>query len=143
MKTNVEVIKERTKELLEEGKNLFETMNSFSDWNSLSEIITNFSTISKFINNLVLAVEIAVNDAADDIEDLKSEDKVEAAAEIMDEMIELPFFLESIDRKVFSLMISMAVEALNTKFGKEWNLDIAREVVKEGKDFVAKVADNI
>ena len=143
MKTNVEVIKERTKELLEEGKNLFETMNSFSDWNSLSEIITNFSTISKFINNLVLAVEIAVNDAADDIEDLKSEDKVEAAAEIMDEMIELPFFLESIDRKVFSLMISMAVEALNTKFGKEWNLDIAREAVKEGKDFVAKVADNI
>jgi hypothetical protein len=143
MKTNVEVIKEKTKELLEEGKNLFETMDSFSDWNSLSEIITNFSTISKFINNLVLAVEIAVDDASDDIEELKSEEKVEAAAELMDDMIQLPFFLESIDKKVFSLMISMAVEGLNVKFGKEWNLDVARKAVKEGKEFVNEIADTI
>ncbi len=143
MITDMERLKEEVKKLLAEGKDSFTQMDEFSEWNSLSEVISNFGVISQFINKLVLAVEVAANDMADDVEGLKSEDKVEAAAQIMDEMIALPFFLEAIDQKVFSLLISMAVEGLNVRFGKEWDLDGARDAIKTGKDFISKVADNI
>ncbi len=140
MKTNVENLKAKTQELLEEGKNTFKEMDEFSEWNSLGEIVVNMGKISSFINKLVMAVEIAANDAFDDAEGFKSEDKVEAAAQLMDDMIELPFFLEAIDKKVFSLMISMAVEGLNTRFGHEWDMSVLRKSVKNSVDVVSKIS---
>ena len=140
METNINTLKAKTQELLEEGKNTFKEMDEFSEWNSLGEIIANMGKISSFINKLVMAIEIASNDAIDDVEGFKSEDKVEAAAQLMDDMIALPFFLEAIDKKVFSLMIGMAVEGLNLRFGHDWDMDILRKAVKDSADVVSKVS---
>lgn len=141
METNINALKVKTQELLEEGKNTFAEMDEFSEWNSLGEVITNMGKISSFVNKLVMAIEVAANDAFDDVEGFKAEDKIEAAAQLMDDMIALPFFLESIDKKVFSLMIGMAIEGLNVRFGSDWNMDVLRKAVKDSADVVSKVSD--
>jgi len=135
MNTNVEKLVDQSKGILLESKNMIAGMDELSEWNSIGEIITNFKEVYQFIIKVTLAVEIASDDIFDDVEGLKSKDKAEAAAQLLDDMVDLPFFLEAIDKPVFVMLISMAVQGLNSRFGKDWNLDAARESVHTGSEF--------
>jgi hypothetical protein len=47
-------------------------------------------------------------------------DKLEAVAEFLDEIIQLPFYLEWADRPVIKMVITFLVNQLNALFGKDW-----------------------
>ncbi len=143
MNTNVDILKERATTLLREGKGVLEQMNEISEWGSLGDMIKNVSTLSAYVQNVVMAVEVTTSEAIDDIEDLKSEDKLEAAAVIIDDAIKLPWWLEKIDGPIINLVISLAVDYINKKYGNEWNLDAARDAIKNGTEMVSKVTESI
>ena len=136
MSTNIELIAEKAKELLSQAKENFESMNELKEWDSLGEIITNVGKISAFLTNLVGAVEVATNDLEGTLEDLTSEDKLKAAAVVLDELIELPWFVEKVDGFVFEMLISVCVDWLNKAMKGNWNLDKIRDALAKGKDFL-------
>ena len=143
MNTNVEVLKERTNGLLSDAKGMVEQMNEISEWDSITDMITNVGTLSSFVQRVITAVELTANDAIDDLEDLKSQDKLDAAASVIDDAIDLPWWLEKIDGPIINMVISLCVNFINTKYGNEWDLDAARDAVKNGSEMITSVVDTI
>lgn len=141
MKTNIEIIKEKALTIIGNVKDIKEQMDEASEWNSLGEIISNIGKLNALIMDIILAVELVANDAIDDLEDLKSSDKLEAAVQIIDDLTNLPFWLELVDAHVFRLVISVLVEVINSKFGNAWNLDIVRDAIEKGVSFIKRISD--
>lgn len=141
MKTNIEVIKEKVSVIVTNVKGIKEQIDEASEWNSISKIIGNIGKLNDLVMNVVLAVEVVANDAIDDIEGLKSSDKLEAAVALLDDAIKLPFFLEILDAHAFRLVISIGVDFLNRKYGNEWNLDVVRNAMDEGVSLIKKLDD--
>lgn len=139
MKTNIELIKEKAVVIIADVKGIKEQVDEASEWNSIGKVIGNISKLYNLMMDIILTVELVTTDAVDDLEDLKSSDKLDAAVQILDDAIKLPFWLEIVDGHVFKLAISLGVEALNRKFGNEWNLDVVREAIEKGMSLIKMV----
>lgn len=135
--------KDKIIDLVKEGKDMFETMNEFSEWNSLVEVMANVSTLNDFVMNLIGATEVAAEELASTIEGFKSEDKVAAAAAALDEMIDLPWWLDKIDGPIFEMLISLGVDLLNKQYPDGWDMDVVRESVKDGKNLVVSLKEKV
>ena len=60
--------------------------------------------------------------------DLQGEDKQKAAAEALDALVPLPWFLEWADGPIFKFLIGLAVQKLNAEHGHDWSgVDVLRE----------------
>ena len=81
-------------------------------------IVSNIGKRVNFFEYVVLSVEEVSTEAA-------GVDKLEAAAIIIDELLELPMLLELIDRYIIKTLISIVVYYLNEQYGHIWS-----EVVK-------------
>jgi hypothetical protein len=134
--SNVDTLKARCFEILADAKGTWSEMDEVSEWDSLSELIGNASKITSLLENIAITVEIAANDLADTVEGLQSGDKLDAAAAMLDDLIKLPWYLEIVDGDIFRIMIGMAVEGLNRRFGKAWDLTKLREAAAQGRSFV-------
>lgn len=139
MKTNIDVIKEKVEIIVNNVKEIKEQVDEASEWNSIGKVISNIGKLNTLIMDIVLAVEVVATDAIDDIEGLKSSDKLEAAVQLLDDAIKFPFFLEIVDAHIFRFVISLSVDTLNRKYGKDWNLDVVREAIEEGVSLVTKL----
>lgn len=133
----VEKIKNRVDELIEEFDGLKSSIDEVSEWDSLGEIITNIGSITNFIINVVLAVEFSVKELADEIEDITGVEKREAAVQVLDELLDLPWYLEMVDGPAFEIILSIVVDMLNKYMGNDWNLDFVREVFSYGGDIIS------
>lgn len=139
MKTNIEVIKEKAATIITNVKEIKEQIDEASEWDSITKVIGNIGKLNNLVMEIVLAVEVVANDAADDIEDLKSSDKLEAAVELLDDAIKLSFWLELVDAHAFRLVISVGVDYLNQQYGDDWNLDVVRDAIDEGVSLITKL----
>ena len=136
MKTNVDVIKEKVEAIIVDVKGIKEQVDEAAEWNSFGKVIGNIRKLYNLMMDIILAVELVANDAVDDLEDLKSADKLEAAVQILDDALKFPFWIEVVDAHIFRLAVSVGVEALNRKFGNEWNLDVVREAIEKGMSLI-------
>jgi len=143
MKTNVELIKEEVGKIVANAQALKDQVEEVRNWNSFSEITDNIERIFNFVMNTILVVEIAVNNLTDDVTDLKAEDKLEAAAQMLDDVVKLPWYLEAVDKLAFQFGLSLVVANLNKHYGHDWNLDFINEAIDEGKNFIDVMKDKV
>ena len=136
---DVNVLKENALQLLKEGEDILVQMDEISEWKNIKDILDNITTASDFIIKVISSVEIAANDLFDEAESFKSEDKLKAAADILDEYLKFGWLLEMVDGPILEVMLSLCVSFMNKTFGDNWNLDVVRKYLKEGKNFVEEV----
>ncbi len=135
----LEDVQVKAKGFLADGFALKESMDEFSEWNSWAEIRENINDISNFILSIIVSVEKAVDAVGVTAEGIKSEEKLEAACQILDDAIDLPWYLEAVDGLAFNLLISQAVSLLNKQFGNEWDFSKIDEFINKGKEVVERV----
>ncbi|MFW6312187.1 MAG: hypothetical protein ACOC1K_08150 [Nanoarchaeota archaeon] len=143
MNKNVERIKERLKELASSFDKLRQEMSDLSNWNSLSEIISNIGKINEFITNVVLMVQITSEELEAKYGKMSSDEKLEAAVSFLDDQVKLPIWLEVIDGPAFKLLISLAVDWINEMLGKSWNLQEAKSNLENGVSFKKYIASKV
>jgi hypothetical protein len=131
-KEKFEEFMERGKQLVSNSKSLIASMDELQEWNSVKEIMDNFSAIQKFAQNVVLVVEITSYEIE---HTLKSEDKLKAASKVIDEYLKLPWYMEFFDGMVIHSLLKGAVYFINKAFGKDWDLQVARDALQSGQDF--------
>jgi len=98
------------------------------DWNPFDKDGDEYTTAwSEFKHNIELLsdlferVVIAVEKIAPTVLDIASGGaKLEATVQFLDEVVQLPFYLEWADAPVFRLLISLIVDKLNDKYGHDW-----------------------
>lgn len=132
----IERIQERVDELLDEYNGFKGTLDEAQEWNSLTEIITNIGTLTDFVIDVVLAVELSAREISDEFESITGAEKREAAAQLLDDLLDLPWYLEVIDGPAFELLLSVVVEMLNKYMGHDWNLGFMREALASGLSFI-------
>lgn len=123
-KKRVKQLKEKAKELIGEIGTISKDMDEISEWNSTQEIIKNVTTLYRFISKVVVCIDEATAELKNDYNEMKemtSEEKLEAATAIVDDMIELPMYLEFFDGPAIRILISMVVTFLNEKYGITWD----------------------
>lgn len=121
MDNKIEMIKERAMVLMSEAGMLRETMDEMSEWNSVGEIITNVKSVHKYLVRVVRFIQQAAKELGEEFE--TSENKLEAAASIVDDMLDLPFYLEMIDGPVIKVVLSLVVSFVKDKYG-DWDFDL-------------------
>jgi hypothetical protein len=134
MSENVKKIKDEVNKQLENAKALKASMDELDEWDSIQEIIQNFKKIGNFITGIVMAVEVAADNLKNELADLKSEEKLDAAVQVLDDKVKLPWYLEAIDGPTFKLVLSFAVFFLNGMQGSNWDLTQVRKALDEGLD---------
>ncbi len=125
-------LQSKIEELLVKYKGLGTDLFIKEKWDSISEVISNISTLSKLCIDTIVVVEIASRE----IEGIKSEDKLVAACQTIDKLIVFPWYLEIADQYLFQILLSFAVRTLNAKFGNNWNFDQLRENLELGVDIL-------
>ena len=104
-------------------------------WNELSERLS--SLLVTLIRKKMAFLKF--RNTEEDIEDIKSEDKLEAAASYIDDAVKLPWYLETIDGPTFKIVLSIVVFYLNKQLGNDWGLDKVRESIRTGSDFIKSI----
>ena len=84
---------------------------------SIRHIFKRLKELVDIVTVLVAAIEYFSND----VRELENDEKVEIAAEFLDDLIVLPFYLEPIDAPLFKLAISWAVDRAKRLF--DWGED--------------------
>lgn len=136
MSNVVELIKSKVAENQYEGEALISQMDTIAEWDSIEEVISNINAVRQFCVNVILDVEDVCVALIDEVDGIRSGEKLDAAVEIVDDYIKLPFYAELIDGVAIRLLISFMVDILNAKFGKDWKLNELRQKVREGADLV-------
>jgi len=133
LKTNVEKIRAEMDRLMDQYSGFSQKMDSIDRWNSLGKVLNNLESISLFAIDVILLVELAVNSIVSDLEDLKSDDKLEAAATMLDDAVDfkgLSKILEAVDKSIFKIIITGMVRVLNDSYGHDWGLGNIRNYLK-------------
>lgn len=133
----VDRIQVRVDEVLTEYDGFKGKLDEAQEWNSLTEIISNIGTLTDFVIDVVLAVELSAREVADEFESITGAEKREAAAQLLDDLLDLPWYLEVIDGPAFEILLSVVVEMLNKYMGHDWNLDFIREALDSGLSFIS------
>jgi len=123
-----DTVTKKVQEIIGNYKHLKEQVNEISDWDSLSEIIRNISTIHDFIRNLIGVVEIA----ALELTNVKSDDKLNAAVVVLDKTLKLPIWLEFVDGIALKIILSLIVDVVNKEYGHKWYVDLMKKALDEG-----------
>ena len=137
-RTNVRALVYEAKDILKEAKGVFETMNELKEWNSFSEIAANAAKVNKMVVKVIAAVEIAQENIKSDFEGINSGEKLEAAVQILDDMIKLKWYLEIFDGPIIKVLITMAVDLINSlRTGEKFNPKDALSILEDDflKDF--------
>lgn len=129
-------IKEKAKELIVESKELYKSMDELKEWDSLGEIVNNISKLHEFLEKIVFTVELATKSLESDLKGIQSGDKLDAAVGLLDDLIKLPWYLEVVDEIAFKLLISLVVDQINKRIGKDWDLDKIERVIKLGEQYI-------
>lgn len=120
----VEMIVDKATKIIDDSKELKEEIDEIREWNSFSKIVQNISKIVKFFESVAISVENVYVEIKDDFAGSSGADKLEAAAIIIDEIVELPIWLELIDKYIIKIVISTVVHYLNERYGREWLLEV-------------------
>jgi len=131
--SDIIAFKGKVQELLTQYKGIGTNLFSKERWDSIPEVISNISVLSKLCIDTIVIVEIA----SKEIEGIKSEDKLITACQVLDELIVFPWYLEIADQYLFQILLSFAVQTLDSKFGKDWNLSQLRENLAKGVDILS------
>ncbi len=135
METNIIELKEKILEIVAKGIDLKNELTDPKAWDSVLEVNQNLNEMSAFILYVIVETEAMVNDLNEDLEDIKSPDKVRALIQALDDAIVLPWYAEAFDDIVITIAVNKGVEYLNKRFGKVWNLD-------EVRDYLAKLRES-
>ena len=119
--TTADQIKEKALAIINDSKELIKQIDELKEWDSFSEVLNNISKIVTFITGVVVTVENVVRDFIDS--NVTSDDKLEAAASIMDDFIQGNIWLEIVDKYLFKIIINTVVHYINEKYGKLWPVD--------------------
>jgi len=130
--SSIDDFKVKIQEMLIKYKGVGTNLFSKEKWNSIPEVIANISVLSKLCVDTVAVIELA----SIEIEGLKSQDKLDAACQVLDDLIAFPWYLEVADKYLFQILLSFAVSTLNSKFGNNWNLELLRENLESGKNIL-------
>ncbi len=133
MKQSVKELIVRAKALLDEAGVVAQSMNEKTEWDSTAEIVANVVSLYKFVSKVVVCIEEAAGILMIEVEEFKSissEDKLDAAAAIVDQYLSLPFYLELIDGPAIKILISFVVTFLNDKFGDVWNITEVKKTME-------------
>jgi len=101
--------------LQKEAKTIFKGINE-------KNMFRKAHKITAFLDKVVTLVERAAIDFSnlDDVDEPSGKKKLDVAVKLLDECIQLPFYLEWFDGKAIKFLLSMAVSNLNTHFGDAW-----------------------
>lgn len=100
----------KVRELAADGKGIVASMDQLSEWNSIDEVLENFGVLKTFVHEVVLVVEQGAGEIVGTVE---SDDKLNAAVNLIDAAIKLPFWAEWIDGPIIKLLVKQAVAYLN------------------------------
>jgi len=87
---------------------------------SVEDILKNIDSFSRIVNDVISLTELA----SEVIEDVQSGDKLDAAVDLLDDMLKLPWYLEIADGMVIKVILSYAVNLINKS--KEGRLSVER-----------------
>lgn len=93
--------------------------NAFTGWN-VEDPNVYFDKMHEVIDIAETVIDL-IEKLSDDIESLSSRDKLEAAVEVIDDLVEFNFLLEWVDGVAIKMILSAVVEQKNKWFGKKWN----------------------
>lgn len=130
--SDINAFKGKVQELLQQYKGIGTNLFTKEKWDSIPEVISNISVLSKLCIDTIVIVEIA----STEIEGIKNEEKLVAACQVLDDLIAFPWYLEIADQYLFQILLSFAVRTLNAKFGNDWNLSQLRENLAKGIDIL-------
>lgn len=119
--TTASEIKEKALDIVNESKVLLSQIDELKEWDSFTEVLNNISKIVTFATGVVVTVENVVRDFTDS--NVSGDDKLEAAASIMDDFIQGNIWLEIVDKYLFKIVINIVVHYINEKYGKLWPVD--------------------
>lgn len=119
--TTASEIKEKALAIVNDSKILLSQIDELKEWDSFTEVLNNISKIVTFVTGVVVTVENVVRDFTD--LNVSSDDKLEAAASIMDDFIQGNIWLEIVDKYLFKIVINIVVHYINDKYGKLWPVD--------------------
>lgn len=119
--TTASEIKEKALDIVNESKVLLSQIDELQEWDSFTEVLNNISKIVAFVTGVVVTVENVVRDFTDS--NVSGDDKLEAAASIMDDFIQGNIWLEIVDKYLFKIVINIVVHYINEKYGKLWPVD--------------------
>lgn len=119
--TTASEIKEKALAVVNDSKVLLSQIDELKEWDSFTEVLNNISKIVTFVTGVVVTVENVVRDFTDS--NVSSDDKLEAAASIMDDFIQGNIWLEIVDKYLFKIVINVVVHYINDKYGKLWPVD--------------------
>lgn len=125
MENTVKTLIGKAKELLDDGGVVIQSMNETSEWDSAKDVIANVASLYKFVYKVVVAIEeatVLILKETDEFLEIGSEDKLEAAAALVDKYLILPFYLELFDGPAIKIIISFVVTFINDKFGDVWDI---------------------
>lgn len=125
MENTVKTLIGKAKELLDDGGVVIQSMNETSEWDSAKDVIANVASLYKFVYKVVVAIEeatILILKETDEFLEIDSEDKLDAAAALVDKYLILPFYLELFDGPAIKIIISFVVTFINDKFGDVWDI---------------------
>lgn len=114
-------IKEIAMDIINESKELVSEIDELKEWDSFTEILSNISKIVTFITGVVVAIENVAREFSE--ENITGDQKLDAAASIMDDFIKGNIWLEIVDKWLFRIVISVVVHYVNEKYGKLWPID--------------------
>lgn len=118
--TNAEIIKMKVEKFINQSKVLLSEIDEINEWRGYSKIILNIGKIVTFFENVVITVESIANQIKTELDDYSGLDKLNAAVEIIDDFLDLPFWLELVDEYVLKIILSVVVHYLNEKHGHDW-----------------------
>lgn len=114
-------LKTKALEIVNQSKSLVEKIDELKEWDSFAKVLSNISSIVAFVTGVVVTVENVVTDFKG--ENVTGEAKLEAASQILDELIRGNIWFEIVDKYIFKIIISMVVHYLNEKYGHTWLMD--------------------
>lgn len=120
--TTASEIKEKALAVVNDSKVLLSQIDELKEWDSFTEVLNNISKIVTFVTGVVVTVENVVRDFTDS--NVSSDDKLEAAASIMDDFIQGNIWLEIVDKYLFKIVINVVVHYINEKYGKLWPVEV-------------------
>ena len=133
----VKLLQDKLVILVEDYKVTKDKMDEMSEWNSLSEVRANIIEIKEFIQRLVILMEAISTDITGEIGTVvASKDKRNAVVNAIDEMINLPWFLEMFDGLAIGIIVDGVCTALNTVFGNDWNVEEVKKQIAKNKDIL-------
>lgn len=127
-------------DLAYKAKGVKESMDEFSEWNSVKKIVDNSRNIFNLITECVLLMEVAAKTLEQEQKDLVSgTEKREALVQFLDDMIKLPIYLEALDGPIIRILINLSVDKLNSYFGHDWGITKLSYYIQTGKDLLTSI----